>query len=81
MWYTYILLCADNTYYIGATNDLKSRVSKHNIGAGAKYTRGRRPVKLVYSETFNTKRQALSREAELKKWPRARKEELVKTKK
>lgn len=56
MNYTYILQCADGTYYTGWTNNLEKRVEDHNQNRGAKYTRGRTPVKLVYSETFETKR-------------------------
>ncbi len=77
-WSVYILLCRDKTYYTGATNNVPARVEKHNKGNGAKYTRGRRPVKLVYSENLKTKRQALRREAEIKKWSRQRKAALVK---
>lgn len=63
MNYTYILQCADGTYYTGWTNNLEKRVEDHNQNRGAKYTRGRTPVKLVYSETFETKSEALKREA------------------
>ena len=80
-WCTYILLCRDRTYYIGATNDLDARVETHNTGMGAKYTRGRTPVKLVYSEQFRTKRQALRREVEMKRLTRGQKMELVKKEK
>lgn len=76
-WYAYVLLCRDKTYYIGATNDLDARVDTHNAGQGAKYTRGRTPVKLVYHEGFKTKRQALRREVELKKMTRAAKTALI----
>ena len=50
--YAYILKCADDTYYCGYTNDLENRIKKHNQGKGAKYTRGRLPVVLVYYEVF-----------------------------
>ena len=66
MNYTYILQCADGTYYTGWTNNLEKRVEDHNQNRGAKYTRGRTPVKLVYSETFETKSEALKREAAIK---------------
>lgn len=66
MNYTYILQCADGTYYTGWTNNLEKRIHDHNENKGAKYTRGRTPVKLVYSETFETKSEALKREAALK---------------
>ncbi|MBR4413292.1 MAG: GIY-YIG nuclease family protein [Lachnospiraceae bacterium] len=58
----YILECADNTLYTGYTNDLENRLKAHNEGKGAKYTKSRLPVKLVYSETFDDKKEAMSRE-------------------
>ena len=54
MNYTYILLCKDGTLYTGWTNDLKKRIKAHNMGKGAKYTKARRPVKLVYYEEYQT---------------------------
>ena len=75
--YTYILRCSDGTYYTGWTNHLKKRVDVHNSGCGAKYTRGRTPVELVYFEEFQTKEEAMSREAAIKKLTRKEKEKLV----
>lgn len=69
-WIVYILQCADGTLYTGITNDLKKRLAAHNEGTGAKYTRGRGPVKLVYKEGRKTKGSALRREAEIKKMSR-----------
>ncbi len=70
----YILECADTTLYIGSTNDLEKRLHQHNTAkAGAKYTRARRPVKLVYSEEVGELGAARSREAELKRLTRAEK--------
>jgi putative endonuclease len=60
-WTVYILECADNTLYTGITNDLESRLAKHAKGIGAKYTRGRGPHKVVYSERHRTKGIFLSR--------------------
>ncbi len=77
MNYTYILECADGTLYCGWTNRLKERVEAHNSGKGARYTKGRRPVKLVYYETFDTKEEALRREAAIKKMTRKEKIELI----
>jgi putative endonuclease len=77
MNYTYILRCADGTFYTGWTNDLDKRLKAHNEGAGAKYTRARLPVTLVYSEMFETKREARSRESAIKKLSREKKERLV----
>lgn len=71
--YTYILECADGTLYTGWTNDLTKRLAAHNAGQGAKYTRGRRPVRLRYYETFPNKEAALRREMALKRLPRGKK--------
>ena len=65
--YTYILRCADGTFYTGWTTDLTRRVDVHNSGQGAKYTRARRPVELVYYETFDTRQDAMQRECAIKK--------------
>lgn len=73
MNYTYILRCADGTLYCGWTNRLEERVKAHNEGKGAKYTRGRGPVELVYYEVFETKEEALKREWEIKKMDRQQK--------
>lgn len=81
MSYFYILSCSDDTLYCGATKDLKKRVEAHNSGKGAKYTRGRLPVVLKYSEKFKTYGRALSREAEVKKFSRLQKQELINIKK
>lgn len=75
--YIYILLCRDNTLYTGWTNDLEARINSHNAGTGAKYTRARLPVKLIYCERFNTKSEALKREIEIKKLNRTKKLELI----
>ncbi len=77
MNYTYLLLCADGTFYCGWTNHLKERVETHNAGKGARYTRSRRPVTLVYWEAFETKGEAMSREAAIKKLSRKEKEALI----
>ncbi|MGO1469723.1 MAG: GIY-YIG nuclease family protein [Tissierella sp.] len=78
LFYTYILKCSDNTLYTGFTNDIEKRLITHNKGIGAKYTRGRLPVKLVYKEKFNTKSEALKREHFIKKLSRKKKIELIK---
>ena len=74
MNYTYILKCKDGTLYTGWTNDLDKRVKAHNEGRGAKYTRSRTPVELVYYETFETKEEAQRREYAIKKMTRRQKE-------
>ena len=77
MHYTYILQCKDGTYYTGYTNDLQQRIKAHNEGKGAKYTRGRTPVTLVYYEEYSTKQEAMAREWKLKRLSRKEKEKLV----
>ena len=75
--YTYILKCADNTLYTGWTNHLEKRITDHNAGKGAKYTKSRRPVELVYFETFPTKEDAMRREYAIKQLTRKEKEKLI----
>lgn len=77
MYYVYILICRDGTLYTGSTNDIKKRLEAHNAGKGAKYTRGRLPVMLKYSESFATKGEALKKEAQIKKFSRAQKLSLL----
>ena len=77
MNFIYIVQCSDGTLYTGWTNDLDKRMKAHNEGRGAKYTRARRPVELVYSETFETKEEALRREHAIKRMTRAQKIKLI----
>ena len=77
MNYAYLLLCADGSLYAGWTNDLRRRLHAHNEGTGAKYTRARRPVRLVYAEAFDTKEEAQKRECQIKKLRHAQREALV----
>ena len=74
---TYLLRCADGTLYCGWTNDLEKRLAAHNSGKASKYTRSRLPVKLVYFETFDTKQEAMSREARIKQLSRREKLALI----
>lgn len=73
MNYTYIVRCSDGTLYTGWTNDLDKRLKAHNEGKGAKYTKSRLPVFLVYYERFDSKEEAMSREWQLKRWGSCRK--------
>ena len=75
--YTYLLKCADGTLYCGWTNHLEERIRAHNEGRGAKYTKGRRPVELVYHEVFETRQDAMRREAAIKKLRREEKWKLI----
>ncbi len=77
MNYTYIVKCADGSLYTGWTNDLARRLTAHNEGRGARYTRARRPVQLVYQEHFETKEEAMSREWHIKQLTRRQKEKLI----
>ena len=81
MNYTYILRCRDGTFYTGWTNNLEKRLNCHNAGKGAKYTKARLPVELAYFETFQTKKEAMQREWEIKKMTRKEKIELIGAKK
>ncbi|MBQ8637690.1 MAG: GIY-YIG nuclease family protein [Lachnospiraceae bacterium] len=77
MNYVYIVRCRDKSLYTGWTNHLEERIRAHNEGHGAKYTRSRRPVELVYWESFETKQEAMKREAAIKRMSRQQKLELV----
>jgi putative endonuclease len=77
MWFIYILLCVDGSYYTGSTNDVEKRLEAHFADKGAKYTKSHKPVKLIYQEQFSTKSEALKREAEIKRMSKLNKKELV----
>ena len=81
MHYVYIIKCSDNSLYTGYTTNLERRVKEHNEGKGAKYTRGRTPVKLVYYEKKETKSLAMKREYEIKQFNREDKVKLIDDKK
>ena len=76
MYYVYIVECSDGTLYTGYTTEIERRIQEHNAGEGAKYTRGRRPVKLKYQESFSSRKQAIAREHEIKGLTRREKEKL-----
>ncbi|MBB4833271.1 putative endonuclease [Staphylococcus hominis] len=75
--FVYIVRCSDNSLYTGYTNNIEARINKHNAGKGAKYTKTRRPVVLVYQEMYETKSEALRREYEIKTFTRQRKLKLI----
>jgi len=78
IWYVYMVRCNDGTLYTGITNDLEKRIEAHNSGKdGARYTRSRRPVKLVYSEEVDSKSTAAKLEYKIKKMTRAKKMEMI----
>ena len=78
--YAYIVECADGSYYCGYTNNLEKRIATHNCGKGAKYTRSRLPVTLVYHEEFDSKEEAMSREWHLKQLSHDQKKKLISVK-
>jgi putative endonuclease len=78
MYFVYIVACADETLYIGSTNNIEKRIKEHNTSKrGARYTSTRRPVQLVYTETYETITEAMRREYELKTWTRKQKLDLI----
>ena len=77
-YFVYILQCSNGTYYTGYTNNLENRIKEHNSGNGAKYLRGKLPVKLVYSKEYRYYKNALNRERNIKKMTRKEKERLIK---
>lgn len=76
-WYVYILRCKDDTLYCGITPDMKRRLAQHRCGKGAKYTRGRGPLELVYCEALPSHSNALKREIAIKRLTRAQKLDLI----
>jgi putative endonuclease len=76
-WYFYILRCSDRSFYSGITNNLEERLREHNSGVGAKYTKTRLPVELLYFEEFPDKSSACKREIEVKGWRKEKKKALV----
>lgn len=77
MYYVYMLRCKDDSLYTGWTTDIKRRTKEHNDGVGGKYTRSKRPVKLVYLEETSTKQEAMKREYAIKQFTKTKKENMV----
>ena len=77
MYYVYMIRCLDGSIYTGYTNNLEKRFKNHCKGKGAKYTRGRGPLELVYYEVFEDKREAMRREYEIKQLKKSEKEKLI----
>ena len=77
MCFVYILRCADDSFYVGIAQDLDARLKAHNDGRGATYTFKRRPVRLVYSEQFDSNSESIKRERQLKRWSHSKKQALV----
>jgi len=77
LFWVYILKCSDGSYYTGHTDNLEKRIGEHTVGIIQGYTTTRRPVKLVFSDEFQTRYEALSRERQIKGWSRRKKEALI----
>ena len=77
-YYVYILQAADNMLYTGTTKNIEERVARHNRGGGGRFTKGRRPLKLIYYEELNSLKSAMAREIQIKRLPRLKKLELIK---
>jgi putative endonuclease len=77
VYFTYLARCNDNSLYAGSTNHIKNREARHNAGHGSMYTRARRPIRIVYFESFSTRREAMQRELQLKGWTKLKKENLI----
>ena len=78
MWHVYLLKCSDNSIYVGHTTALTARITRHNQGRAARWTSYRRPVLLIYYETYGTETDAVQREQQIKRWSRAKKMALAK---
>jgi putative endonuclease len=73
MWFVYVILCQDGSFYTGSTNDLEKRFLAHQSGKGGRYTRSHKPVKVIYSEKLTNQSEALKREIEIKWWSKKKK--------
>ena len=78
MWFVYILLCSDGSLYIGSSNNPGVRFSDHKNGKGGRYTRSHKPLKLLYTERFESKSAALKRESQIKGWSKEKKIRILK---
>lgn len=76
-YFTYLARCSDGSLYAGSTNNILAREKRHNDGTGSRYTRTRRPIQIIYTEPFATRKEALQRELQLKGWTKIKKENLI----
>ena len=76
-WYLYILQCRDNSFYVGITTNINLRIQKHNSGKGSRYVYSKRPVKLMFLESYKTESEARKREIQIKGWTRRKKQLLI----
>jgi predicted GIY-YIG superfamily endonuclease len=77
VWFVYILRCSDDSLYVGETNDVAARLSRHNDGRGSLFMARRTPARLVFTEAHDSRDNAVARERQLKRWTRAKKEALI----
>lgn len=77
MWFVYILLCSDKSFYTGISNNPQKRFLDHQAGKGGRYTRSHKPVRIIYSEHWESKTEALKREKQIKGWSRNKKIEIL----
>ncbi|OGE00876.1 hypothetical protein A3J17_02945 [Candidatus Curtissbacteria bacterium RIFCSPLOWO2_02_FULL_40_11] len=80
MWFVYLLLCSDKSFYTGVSNNPQKRFLDHKNGKGGRYTRSHKPVKLIFQEQHSGKKQALKRERQIKGWSRAKKIKILELK-
>jgi putative endonuclease len=73
MWFVYVILCGDGSFYTGYSDDVERRFALHQSGKGGRYTRAKKVVKVIYQEQLSSKSEALKKEAEIKSWSRAEK--------
>jgi predicted GIY-YIG superfamily endonuclease len=78
-FWVYILMCSDNSYYTGHTDNLEERITKHQVGEIAGYTSSRRPVNLIFTQEFPTREEALACEKQIKGWRRSKKEAMIRS--
>lgn len=76
-YFTYIILCSNNKYYVGHTNNIESRFSRHSQKLGAKFTAQNKPVRILWKQEFATEIEAIKREKEIKGWVRTKKDKLI----
>lgn len=77
MWFVYILLCSDGSFYTGSTNNVEKRFKDHVLGRGARYTKSHKPLKVIYREKFDSKSDTFKREVQIKKMTKTQKESLI----
>ena len=80
MWFVYIILCLDNSFYTGVSNNPQKRFLDHKNGKGGRYTRSHKPIKMIFQESYSNKTDALKRERQIKGWSRSKKIKILELK-